>query len=98
MPSSTRPPLIWSTWATEMASGPGSRKVAAVISVPSRIRLVSRASPARVPPASAGPAGAAHGQVVVGTEERVEAGLLGAPGHREQVDKGGAHLGFGEDP
>ena len=55
MPSSTRPPLIWSTWATEMASGPGSRKVAAVISVPSRIRLVSRARPASVTHASVGP-------------------------------------------
>ena len=55
MPSSTRPPLIWSTCATEIASGPGSRKVAAVISVPSRIRAVSRASPARVTQASVGP-------------------------------------------
>ena len=55
MPSSTRPPLIWSTWATVIASGPGSRKVADVISVPSRIRLVSRASPARVTQASVGP-------------------------------------------
>ena len=55
IPSSTRPPLIWSTCATEMASGPGSRKVAAVMSVPSRIRLVSRARPARVSHASVGP-------------------------------------------
>ena len=55
MPSSTRPPLIWSTCATEIASGPGSRKVAAVISVPSRIRLVSRASPPSVTHASVGP-------------------------------------------
>ena len=29
-PSSTRPPLISSTWATAIASGPGSRKVAGV--------------------------------------------------------------------
>ena len=55
MPSSTRPPLIWSTWATEIASGPGSRNVAEVTSVPSRIRLVSRASPASVTQASVGP-------------------------------------------
>ena len=54
-PSSTRPPDIWSTCATEMASGPGSRKVAGVTSVPSRIRLVSRASPASVIHASVGP-------------------------------------------
>ena len=44
-----------STWATEMASGPGSRKVAEVTSVPSRMRLVSRARPARVIQASVGP-------------------------------------------
>ena len=55
MPSSTRPPLIWSTWATITASGPGSRKVAEVTSVPSRIREVSRASAARVSQASVGP-------------------------------------------
>jgi hypothetical protein len=55
IPSSTRPPLIWSTCATEIASGPGNRKVAADISVPSRIRLVSRARPASVTQASVGP-------------------------------------------
>ena len=54
-PKSTRPPLIWSTWATAIANGPGSRKVAQVIRVPSRIVLVSRASPARVTQASVGP-------------------------------------------
>ena len=99
-PSSTRPPLIWSTWATEMASGPGSRNVAEVTSVPSRIRLVSRARPARVIQASVGPgqAVAAHLQVVVGAEEGVEADLLGAPGDGEQVVVGGALLGLGEDP
>ena len=55
MPSSTRPPVIWSTCATEIASGPGSRKVAALISVPSRMRSVSRARPASVSHASVGP-------------------------------------------
>ncbi len=55
IPSSTRPPDIWSTCATCSASTPGSRKVAAVISVPSRIREVSRAIPARVIQASVGP-------------------------------------------
>ena len=40
----------------------------------------------------------AHRQVVVGPEEGVEAGLLGAPGDGEQVVVGGAHLGLGEDP
>ena len=38
-----------------MASGPGRRKVADVTSVPSRIRDVSRASPARVTQESVGP-------------------------------------------
>ena len=55
MPSSTRPPLIWSTLATLIASGPGSRNVALVIIVPSRIVVVSRASPASVTQASLGP-------------------------------------------
>jgi hypothetical protein len=44
-----------STWATAMASGPGSRKVAAVISVPRRMVDVSLAIPARVIQASVGP-------------------------------------------
>ena len=48
IPSSARPPLIASTVATAMASWPGSRKVEAVISVPSRIRSVCTASPASV--------------------------------------------------
>ncbi len=55
MPSSTRPPLIWSTFATLIASGPGCRKVALVIMVPSRMVLVSRARPASVIQASLGP-------------------------------------------
>ena len=54
-PSSTRPPLIWSTWATWIASGPGCRNVAEVISVPSLMVLVSRAIPASVVHASVGP-------------------------------------------
>ncbi len=54
-PSSTRPPLITSTPATETASGPGSRKVADDTRVPSRIRSVSRAMAARVTQASLGP-------------------------------------------
>ena len=53
-PSSTRPPLISSTLATIVASRPGRRKVAAVTSEPSRIRLVSRASPASVVQQSVG--------------------------------------------
>ena len=55
MPSSTRPPLMASTWATVMASGPGHRNVAAVMRVPRRMVLVSRAIPARVTQASVGP-------------------------------------------
>ena len=54
-PSSTRPPDIWSTPATEIASGPGRRNVADVTSVPRRIVDVSRASPASVIQASVGP-------------------------------------------
>jgi hypothetical protein len=54
-PSSTRPPLIRSTWATEIASGPGWRKVAEVTMVPSRIVEVSRARPASVTQESVGP-------------------------------------------
>ena len=54
-PSSTRPPLIASTCATAIASSPGSRNVAAVTSVPSRSRVVSRASPASVIQESVGP-------------------------------------------
>ena len=41
--------------ATLTASGPGCRKVAELTRVPSRIRLVSRASPARVTHESVGP-------------------------------------------
>ncbi len=55
MPNSTRPPLISSTWATEMASGPGCRNVAEVTIVPSRIVEVSRAMPASVTQESVGP-------------------------------------------
>jgi hypothetical protein len=44
-----------STLVTETASGPGRRKVADVTSVPSRMRVVSRAIPARVIQASLGP-------------------------------------------
>ena len=54
-PSSTRPPDIWSTCATWIASTPGCRNVADETSVPSRMRLVSRASPASVVHASVGP-------------------------------------------
>ena len=52
---STRPPLISSTWATEMASGPGWRKVADVTMVPSLIVSVSRARPPSVTHESVGP-------------------------------------------
>ena len=100
MPSSTRPPLIWSTLATLIASGPGSRKVALVIIVPSRIVLVSRASPASVTQASLGPGSPSVpiAEVVVGAEERPEAEPLGLQGDREQVVVRRALLGFGEDP
>ncbi len=99
-PSSTRPPDIWSTCATATASGPGRRNVADVTSVPSRIRDVSRASPARVTYESVGPglARRPHREEVVGPEERVETALLGRPRHPEQVVVGRPLLGLGEDP
>ncbi len=50
-----RPPLMASTWATVIASGPGSRNVAALTMVPSRTRSVSRARPASVIQESVGP-------------------------------------------
>ncbi len=40
----------------------------------------------------------AHGQVVVGPEERVVAGVLRGPGHPELVVVVGALLGLDEDP
>lgn len=54
-PSSTRPPDISSTCATEMASGPGNRKVAEVTSVPRRMVEVSRPIAPRVIHESVGP-------------------------------------------
>ena len=83
-----------------IASGPGSRNVADVTSVPSRIVVVSRASPASVIHESVGPgkpADVAHLEVVVAAEEGAVPELLGAQGNREQVVVGGALLGLGED-
>ena len=54
-PSSTRPPLIASTVAAASASIVGCRKVTDDTIVPSRIRDVSRASPASVDHASVEP-------------------------------------------
>ena len=99
-PSSTRPPDIWSTCATWIARIPGWRKVADETSVPSLMRLVSRARPARVVQESVGPGQAvarAHPQVVVGAEEGVEAEVLGGLGDGELVVVGGALLGLDED-
>ena len=82
-----------------MASGPGRRKVAEVTRVPSRIVDVSRASPTDSWLTLAGLAGhPAHGQEVVGAEERVVAGVLGGPGHPQLVVVVGALLGLDEDP
>ncbi len=53
-----------STVATEIASGPGWRKVAAVTSVPSRMVEVSRARPASVIQASVGPGSPAASPIV----------------------------------
>jgi hypothetical protein len=85
-PSSTRPPLIASTWATAMAGRPGSRKVAEVTSVPSRMRL-SPGPGANGDPrlGRPGPAVAvAHPHEVVGAEEGVEAVGLGGAGDRDR--------------
>ncbi len=100
MPSSTRPPDIWSTWATEMASGPGSRNVAAVTSVPSRIvvRLAGDAGQRDPGVGRTGQAvGVAHLEVVVAAEERSEAEAFGALCDGQQIVVRGALLRFGED-
>ena len=92
--------LIASTRATWIASTPGWRNVALVISVPSRIVMVSRASPASVVQASVGPGrpSTADRQVVVGAEERSEAELLGGADDREEVVVRRALLGLGHHP
>ena len=69
-------------------------------SVPSRMRRVSRASPASVIHASVGPGQAislADDQIVVGSEEGVEAEPLGSARDRELIVVGRALLGFDED-
>ena len=99
-PSSTRPPDIWSTPATLIASGPGSRNVTGVTRVPSLMRSVSRARPASVVHASVEPGQAVartEVDVVVRAEERVEPQLLGELGDGEQVVVGRALLRLGED-
>ena len=83
-----------------MASGPGSRNVAGVTSVPSRMRLRLAGQGGERHPGvgrAGQPVALAHRQVVVGAEERVEAELLGGPGDRQQVVVGRALLGLGED-
>ena len=67
--------------------------------VPRRIRSVSRAMAPSVSQASVGPgqAVAAHGEEVVGAEERVEAGGLGRLRHPQLLLVGGALLGLDED-
>ena len=56
-PSSTRPPEMWSTVATILASTGTRRNVTGETIVPSLIRLVTAASPASVAHASSEPAG-----------------------------------------
>ena len=87
--------------ATVMASGPGSRNVAEVTSVPRRIPLVSTASAASVDPGvrrAGQPVAAADPPVVVGAEERVEAEPLGRLRHPAQRRVVGTLLWFGENP
>ena len=105
IPSSTRPLLMSSTWATAIASGPGRRKVAEVTIVPSRMVLVSRAMAPSVTQLSVGPGHAARvgrrladHQQVVRSEERIEAELFGELGYRQLLLVGGALLRFDEDP
>ena len=57
MPSSTRPFEMWSTVVASFASTDGWRKVTGETSVPSRIVLVTAASPASVAHASSEPFG-----------------------------------------
>ena len=99
-PSSTRPPDIWSTPATVMASGPGSRNVADVTSVPRRMLDVSLASPASVVHASLGPGRpvtSAHLEVVVAAEEGAEPEPFRGRRHAEDVVVRRALLWLDED-
>ena len=55
MPSTARPPEMWSTVTTDLASTEGCLKVAGETSVPSVIREVTAARPASVVHASSEP-------------------------------------------
>ena len=83
------PAVMASTWAMEIASGPGNRKVAELINVPSRIVLVRTARAASVV-ASIGHIRARGAlsdvDVVVRAEEPAEAELLGALGDCKQAE------------
>ena len=90
-PSSTRPPDIWSTLATAIASTPGSRNVPAVTSVPEPDRRGVPGEPGEGGPRigrtgqAAGLECLAHRQVVVAAEEGAEPELLGTLGDGEEV-------------
>ena len=97
---STRPPLMASTCATVIASGPGSRNVADVTIVPSRIRWVSRGQAGQ-----RGPGVGRAGQPVArpwsgsGPTGRTPSKphCLGVARDPELVVVGGAELGLDED-
>ena len=82
-----------------MASGPGSRNVAELTIVPSRMLDVSRASPARVIHASVdpGPGSPLIALEVVGPEESVEAQPLRLLRDDEEIVVRRALLRLGHD-
>ena len=89
-----------STSATETAKGPGSRKVAEVTSVPrpDPVGLPGDAGQGDPGIGRTGQAvGASDRQVVVASEEGVEAEGLRRLGDRQQLVVGGTLLGLGED-
>ena len=77
---------------------PGNRNVTGLTSVPSRMREVSRPSPASVIQASDEPARPPHdAEVVVGAKEPSKAKGFGRLGDPEQIVVGRAFLGLAED-
>ena len=100
-PTSTRPWLIASICATVIANGPGRRNVTGDTSVPRPDRGRVAREPGERGPRVGRPGesvAAEEVDVVVGSEEGVEAELLAQAGERELVVVGRAFLGLDEDP
>jgi hypothetical protein len=89
-----------STWATAIASGPGSRNVAEVTSVPRRMVLVSRARAPNVTHESVGPGRGIprlDPQEMIRAEERPKAEPLRGPGGSQLLLIAGPFLRLRED-